>query len=340
MNPYGFDRVLSPPGVFPQAAARLDPSLPLRENEILIDVERLNLDSSSFRQIWESSDKNLEKMKSRVLEITADRGKLHNPVTNSGGTLLGTVLEMGRSLQRPALKVGDRVATLVSLSLTPLHLNKIIHVHPERDQIEVEGHAILFESGIAAKMPSDLPESVSLSIFDVCGAPALASDIIHSGDTVVILGAGKAGVLVAAEARERMRGKGRIILLEKDEQALKAAQALPFVTSALQADLSDPVRVMELVRQITQGEMADLVVNCVNISGTEMASILAAKKTGTVLFFNMATNFQAAVLGAEGIGHETRLVMGNGYVPGHAELALGLVRKYSELRNWFETKFR
>ena len=85
--------------------------------------------------------------------------------------------------------------------------------------------------------------------------------------------------------------------------------------------------------------MADLVANCVNVPGTETASILAAKRSGTVLFFNMVTNFQAAVLGAEGIGHETRLVMGNGYTPGHADLALNLVRESPGLREWFEKRF-
>ena len=51
MDPYGLKRVVGQPGVLPQQAQRLDPSLPLRDDELLIDVDVLNIDAASFRQI-------------------------------------------------------------------------------------------------------------------------------------------------------------------------------------------------------------------------------------------------------------------------------------------------
>ncbi len=60
---------------------------------------------------------------------------------------------------------------------------------------------------------------------------------------------------------------------------------------------------------------------------------------GTVIFFSMATNFTAAALGAEGVGKDATLLIGNGYVPGHAELALDLLRKNPKLRAHFEARF-
>lgn len=337
---YGVHRVLHPPHLFPQAAERLDVSLPLYSSEILIRVERLNIDSASFHQLWEkSARRDQELIKRQVLDLVRSRGKLHNPVTNSGGTLLGVVEEVGRNVAGKGFTVGDRIATLVSLTLTPLHLERIEKVDPDREQMEVKGHAILFESGIAHRLPPDLPETVALAIFDVCGAPALVSHLARVGETVIVLGAGKAGVLVAAEARKKVGKGGKVILLEKGEEAAAAARLLPFVDAVLVADLTDPRRASEEVKGATQARMGDLVVNCVNVPTTEMASILCAKRSGTVLFFNMATSFQAAVLGAEGIGHETRLMMGNGYSPGHADLALNLVREGQELRSWFERRF-
>jgi L-erythro-3,5-diaminohexanoate dehydrogenase len=60
---------------------------------------------------------------------------------------------------------------------------------------------------------------------------------------------------------------------------------------------------------------------------------------GTVLFFSMATSFTAAALGAEGIGKDALLVVGNGFVPGHADLTLGLLRRHAGLRALFEERF-
>ncbi len=332
---YGLHRVVARPGDFPQAAERLNPHLPIYDNEILIDVEFLNIDAASFHQMGEKVNGDSEGVKRQILEIVAHRGKMHNPVTQSGGMLLGTVKEIGDKALGRGFQQGERIATLVSLTLTPLHLDAIQAIDMPNDQVQVRGHAILFESGIAHRLPSDLPEQVTLSIFDVCGAPALLSHHVRAGETVVIFGAGKAGVLAAAEARKKVGKGGAIYLLEQNPQALQAAAQLPFVTAIHPADLRQPKETMDLVSQLTQGKMADLVVNCVNVPKTEMASILAAKRSGKVLFFNMATSFQAVVLGAEGVGHETQLIMGNGYTPGHADLAIQLVRHNPELLGWF-----
>lgn len=338
-DPYGLHRVLKPEGVFPQAAEILDVSLPIAENEALVRVDLLNIDSASFHQLWTSVNHDTERMKKIIMDVVRQRGKMHNPTTNSGGMLLGTVEQVGDKLSGHAkLTQGDRIATLVSLTLTPLHLDKIHQVHISSEQVEVSGYAILFESSMAHRIPKDLPENISLSVMDVCGAPALTSHLCHVGEVVVILGAGKAGLLVAAEARKKLGRSGKVIVLEKNSAAVEAAKKLSFVDHVLEVDLQNPRQTREIVLQETQAKMADLVVNCVNVSGTEMASLLSAKRTGTVLFFNMATSFQTAVLGAEGIGHETRLIMGNGYYPGHADMALGLVRENLELKNWFENR--
>ncbi len=337
---YGGHRVLSPANAFPQAAEKLDAGLPIYSNEILIRVDRLNLDSASFHQLRKACHDDVRQMTKEILHIVRHRGKMHNPTTDSGGTLLGTVQEVGKDAAGKGFHVGDRIATLVSLTLTPLHIDQIEAIDLAHEQVLVKAHAVLFESGIAHRLPKDFPEPLSLAIFDVCGAPALASHMMRVGETIIILGAGKAGVLVAAEARKKIGRGGKVIVLERDPVAVEAAKALPFVDLALEADLLDARQTMKLVSEATAARMGDLVVNCVNVPGTEMASILAAKRSGIVLFFNMATRFQAAVLGAEGIGHETRLVMGNGYYPGHADLALNLVRENSSLHDFFDRKFR
>ena len=129
-SPYGTHRVLEPSGVLPQPAWKLDNTMDLYDNEILIDVSALNIDSASFTQIKSATGGDEAAVAAMVKDIVAQRGKHHNPVTGSGGMLIGTVAEIGPALAgKIDLKVGDKIATLVSLSLTPLRIEGSIR-HP------------------------------------------------------------------------------------------------------------------------------------------------------------------------------------------------------------------
>lgn len=341
---YGTHRVVRPKGVLPQSADVLDPSLPIRDDELLLDVETLNIDSASFRQMLEASGGDRAKVGALVQQTVAARGKQHNPVTGSGGMLLGTVREVGRRYRgKLAAKKGDKVATLVSLTLTPLWLARVEGVRPEGEMIDVEGHAILFESGIGAVLPEDIPESVSLAALDVCGAPAEARRLAKKGRTIAVLGGGgKSGTLVLAEARRRLgrtKGAGVLVGLDATEGGVRRMEALGHADEIRRVDGRDALAVRDAVADATGGKMADVVVNCANVPGTEMGSILAAKEEGLVYFFSTATSFTAAQLGAEGVGHGAMLVIGNGYVPGHAELTFDLLRKDRAVRELFERDY-
>lgn len=58
--------------------------------------------------------------------------------------------------------------------------------------------------------------------------------------------------------------------------------------------------------------MCDITINNVNITDTEMTSILCTKNDGLVYFFSMATSFTKAALGAEGVGSDVTMIVGNG----------------------------
>ena len=121
-SPVGLHRVLAPVGVLPQAAQRLEASPAVGADEVRIRVERLNLDAASFRQLSQAHGGDGTAVRAAVLEIIASRGKMQNPVTGSGGMLIGTVEEVGPESPL-GLKPGDRIATLVSLTLTPLKID-------------------------------------------------------------------------------------------------------------------------------------------------------------------------------------------------------------------------
>ena len=164
-NKYGTHRVIEPQGLLTQAAKKIDNTMECWSNEILCDVSALNIDSASFTQIYEACGKDLGKTEQMILDIVNERGKMQNPVTGSGGMFIGTVKEIGEDLQgKIDLKVGDKIASLVSLSLTPLKINKIKAIHPEIDRVDVEAQAILFESGLYAKLPDDMSEDVHYTL--------------------------------------------------------------------------------------------------------------------------------------------------------------------------------
>ena len=337
-NRYGTHRVLEPKGVLPQPANKVDNNMDeIYDNEILIDVQTLNIDSASFTQINEQAGGDEKKIAEIMLDIVAKQGKHRNPVTGSGGMLLGKVEKIGDALKgKIDLKEGDKIATLVSLSLTPLRIDKIKAIRKDVDQVDIEGKAILFESGIYAKIPSDLPEKLALSALDVAGAPAQTAKLVGPGDTVLIIGAGgKSGMLCCYEAKKRAGVTGKVIGLCHSERSTERLRKLGFADYVFSADATKPVAVMEERAKLTNGEMCDITINNVNIPDTEMTSILCTKNTGVVYFFSMATSFTKAALGAEGVGSDVKMLIGNGYTKGHAEITLQELRESKALRDVF-----
>jgi len=338
--------------VLPQAAWRLDPDPRIQPDEVRVDVERLNLDAASFRQIRESTGGAPDAMRAAVLAVIGIRGKMHNPVTGSGGMLTGHVAEVGP--QSPlGLRAGMHIATLVSLSLTPLAITDgLTRWDASSEQIPCEGHAILFARSIAVPLPDDLPLPLALAVFDVCGAPALTRRVVSAyhagrgfgdaagpsarpGPVVAILGAaGKSGSLSAAAARAA--GAAAIIGVVPSGAEAALLHESGLTDAIVLADARDPVGLADAVA--AAGGPADVTVVCVDVPGCEGGAILATAPGGTVIFFSMATSFSAAALGAEGMAADVTMLIGNGYTPGHAELALTLIRTNPAVRALFERR--
>jgi len=335
---YGTNRVIEPSNVLPQAATKINPSLPIYDNELLIDVNVLNIDSASFTQIKKVCQSDENKMKEMILSIVKERGKMQNPVTGSGGMLIGTIIEKGKNHPDKALKVGDKIATLVSLSLTPLIIEDIIKIHLDKDQVEVKAKAILFESGIYATLPNDMSETLALAALDVAGAPAQTNKLVHENDDVVIIGAaGKSGILCAYQAKLNAKN-GRVIGVVNEESQVALLKELDLCDHIILADATNAIDVYTKVKEILPS-LADIVINVVNVENTEMASILSAKNTGTVYFFSMATSFTKAALGAEGVGSDVTMLIGNGYTKDHAEFTLNILRNSQKIRTLYEEKY-
>jgi L-erythro-3,5-diaminohexanoate dehydrogenase len=350
-SPLGLHRVREPDGVLPQAAWRLDPDPALWPDEVRLRVDRLNLDAASFRQLREATGGDAIRMRAAVTSIVAERGKMQNPVTGSGGMLTGVVEETGPDSPL-GLAVGDRIATLVSLSLTPLVITDgLAGWDGSSEQVPCQGHAILFGRSIATVLPADLPGPLALAVLDVCGAPALTSRVVvRAGQAarptahqpgppvrpvVAVIGAaGKSGSLSVAAARRA--GSPRVIGVVRDQAEAAILRAAGIADEVVTADARDPVALAAAVAGV--GGPAGVTVVCVDVPGCEGGAVLATADGGTVIFFSMATSFTAAALGAEGVAADVTMLIGNGYLPGHADLALGLIRDEPGVRRIFEAR--
>lgn len=349
-SPVGLHRVLEPTGAgltLPQAAQRLDNSAQIGPDEVRIDIDVLNLDAASYRQLegkHTSADGTVdgEAIRAEVLDIVATRGKMQNPVTGSGGMLIGRVAEVGPD-STLGLSVGDHVATLVSLSLTPLLITDGLQRWDGLgERVPASGHAILFGRSIAAVLPPDLDPELALMVMDVCGAPALVARVVtehqeRTGEAPVVAvlgGAGKSGSLSLAAAGEA--GAARRIAVVPFQREADLLDGTDLAEAVAIADARSPLGLLAAVE--AAGGPADVTVVCVDVPGCEQPAILATAQGGTVIFFSMATNFAAAALGAEGLAADVRMLIGNGYVPGHADYALRLLRSTPGVRALFSSR--
>jgi len=341
-NKYGVHRVIEPQGVLTQAAYKIDNDMTKRySNEIICDVISLNVDSASFTQIEEACGHDEKKIGEMIMGIVAERGKQQNPVTGSGGMFIGKVAYIGEDLvDTCGLKVGDKIASLVSLSMTPLKIEKIKAIHMDIDRVDIEGQAVLFESAIYAKLPEDMSEPLALAALDVAGAPAQARKLPKEGDSVLILGAnGKSGVLCGYEAMKAVGPKGNVVGVVRNPKQVDALLELGVFHKVIVASATEPVAVLEAALAANDGKEYDVSISCVNIESCEMSAILPVRDDGIVYFFSMATSFTKAALGAEGVGKDVTMIVGNGYTKNHAEITLNVLRESEKLRKLFDEKY-
>ena len=147
---------------------------------------------------------------------------------------------------------------------------------------------------------------------------------------------GKSGILCSYQAMKKAGNSGKVIVVEYSKENAKRIKEMNLAHEVIVADATKPVEVYKKVLEKTGGKYCDITINNVNVPDTEMSSILITKDEGIVYFFSMATSFTKAALGAEGVGKDITMIIGNGYTKGHADLTLQILRESEEIRELFE----
>ena len=265
----------------------------------------------------------------RILEIVAERGKMHNPETDSGGILLGHGRRGRRALRRRRPRSAPRIATLGSLTLTPLRLDEVDRLDPDSPQVEVDGHRLRLRARRRGRRcPTTCPLTTALELFDVC-ARRLADCATSrpASGTVCVLGAGHAGKLALAAARDAHR-RGTLVAVDVDAGGGRAVADARPLRRRRRRRPARPARGARGGCAPPASAPADLTVVVVNATGCEPAAILLTADGGTVLFFSMATQLLGRRAGRRRDRRRaSRMLIGSGYAPDRGAYALDLVRR-------------
>jgi len=331
----GSFRSLRPPGVLPHTAELLDAGTPANEFELAIDVQLLAVDATSYRAIRERCDADPSRMAETIREIVAQRGKLQNPWTGSGGVLMGRVTHVGERYDASPVREGEMVVPLASLIAIPLALRSVGPLRPDSPHVPVAGDAIVTGKMIVASVPEDLPPEVVIAALDVYPAASYARDLTGQGDHVLVLGCGHAGLMAIAAARDAISSSGLLSTVDIDDDALARARKVDPTVNAVRADVTDPVAVATRLAQAGLPP-ADVTLLCTTVAGAEGTALLATDERGTVVFFSTATSFAAAALGADSIGSRAQLLIPNGLTDDAGSHALALLRSNEPLLAAFQ----
>lgn len=172
---------------------------------------------------------------------------------------------------------------------------------------------------------------------DVAGAPAQVNKLVKEGDNVCIIGGGgKSGILCCYQAMKNVGSKGKVIVVEYSSKNADRIKELGLATHVIVADATNSIDIYNKVTEIVGENGCDVTINNVNVPNTEMASIMVTRDEGVVYFFSMATSFTKAALGAEGIGKDVNMMVGNGYTKGHGDLTLNIFRESKAMKDLFE----
>lgn len=342
---YGSHRGIEPENSFPNLAWRLNNSAQIFDNEILIEVSLLNIDSKSFKQIYVECHGNVTGIKNKILEIVQTRGKLHNPITGTGGIFCGKVIEIGENYTNDyILSLNDIIISLSSLTLTPLYIEEIINIDVHTGQVEIRGKAILFSHSPLLKAPIDLPIKLLLAVLDEAGAAIQSYNLAEQTNNILIIGAsGKIGLMCAYAIRKKIGRHGRLIGVRSPTGDMKFKEALSDIFD--EVHYLDALKPIETFENIMEKETAfDLVINCINVVGTEMLSILCTKETGILYLASLGNNYKSICSCAEGLAKDLNIIGYKGFSKDHAHFTIDLLREnpilIQHLNKCLERNFR
>lgn len=310
----GLDRVLEYNGATPVTAWKIDNKREISEHEMRIALQYVYLEKNDFRQICSECGYEEARIKAKIFDIIAKRGKLDNPFTDTGGTFFGTVDEIGSQYEGIGeYKSGDEVFCTANLSGVPIKIDEILEIDYNYNILKVKGYAIVFEGTSLMKRPEEIDIYDVLIAFEECGCMAAVCELAQEDKTYLIEGQEPAlTVLYSGAIRKATGGKCRIVAVidESDLAGISRFEIEECLNDSVDhiyfVDLTKPIDMCDMITA-GEGGLADFVINFDDLQGAETICAMVAKEKGTLLFTGYNNKYSKSVLIAESMDKELQV---------------------------------
>jgi TyrR family helix-turn-helix protein len=345
-NKYGINRVLEPKHVLTTSAWKVDNNRDILPNEMRVSLRRLHIDPTSFKQICLEANNDEVQIKEKIIDITIRRGKLHNPVTDTGGLLYGIIEEIGAEYPNSkGFKIGDEVICNASLATIPLYISRITKIDKAYTQIEAEGYAIAFDALPVVRKPEGVPTELLLFIFNESGTLYRISKTITNQRKFLVVGNNIIMNMLFGYVIRKIAGENVevVCLFDKKTNIAVRGKTIDNLLAKLFNEIHyvDILKPIECLDRLNAYSLFDLSINCADIPGAETINVLATKSGGTVFFAHLINNYNIALYITESIARQLEIRCADGYLEEYDEFDIEIVKElapYLKDAVWANTK--
>lgn len=336
---YGINRVLEPKSVLPTSAWKLDNSREVRGDEIRVAIKRIHLEPTSFKQISIEAGGDEDKIRRKIMDIALRRGKIHNPVTDTGGLFYGVVEEIGESYQNVKnLQVGDEVICNASLTGIPVCITEIKKIYRAYTQVEAEGYAVVFNDVPLIKKPEKVPVDLLLFAFNESGTLYRVSKESEGKNRFLVVGNNIMMNMLFGFVVRKIAGESAeiVCLFDKKTDITIRGKAFDGLLARVFNEIHyvNILQPVECVERLGIESSFDLSINCADIPGAETVNILATKNKGTVIFANFINNYNIALYITESISRQLDIRCAEGYLDAYDEFDIEIVKELAPFLEW------
>ena len=332
MNTYGLERSLTPRRTFTPTAWELDNSRQLKPGEVRIALDKVHVEGTSFRQICQEAGNDEERIKEKIKDIVIRRGKLHNPVTDTGGLFCGVIEEIDREYKNEKnFKPGDEVICSSSLAGIPMYIDKVKDIDKVYPQFDAEGYAIAMPGMPIIKRPQDLPIDLVLFTFNESGTIYTVAKEAQGKKRFAVLANNMMMAIIYGHTIKKAAGPDSEVfcLLDRNTPVSLKGPKIDEITNKIftRTHYVNMMRPAESLIQFEGSPLVDMVVNCADIPGAETFSVLATKSGGTVIFTNFISNYNIALYVTEAVSKDLVIKCADGYLEKYDELDFEIIRE-------------
>lgn len=335
---FGVSRVLEPKHVLSTSAWRIDNNREIGPNEIRVSLKRLHIESTSFKQICIEANNNPQKIKDRIYDIVIRRGKMHNPMTDTGGVLYGVVEEIGSQyINKKGLKVGDEIVCNASLAAIPLYISRINNIDMAYNQIDAEGYAILFDEFPVVKPPKDIPINLLLFAYNESGTLYAVNQAAKGKKQFLVVGNNLLTNMLFGYAVRKASGPGAniVCLFDNKSDIIFKGKSIDKLLRIIFNEIhyENILRPIECIKRLDAEGTFDMSINCADIPGAETVNILATRYGGTVFFANLINNYNIALYITESISRQLKIRNAEGYLEEYDEFDINIIKEIAPYLN-------